>query len=504
MPDVNKDTLLRYFATLDLSTLQKLEKYSKLLIIPDEDMLVSATMLQMVDKAHALADVLFPEWTDRSKSDFGEFLIELFALFSEKDFWYINAFANEGTFRKIRSYSNAFSKASTLGYQPKTCTGAKANFSVVFAPGSSITYARGELVIDVDGVMFTNDDEFTVPTSAADYSMQLLLHEGEQLTEDVTFNGNCVFLRKENIDIDSVKVKIDNITYSRVRTFGLSDADSTHYLVLPEEDGSCSVYFGTNGMGVTPPLGRVIHLDYRICNGTDGNLSSGVARVNDSLDNRKATSVTMLGGASGGCYAESLTSIKERAPMYFSNKRAAVNEYSAEELLNSYDFVAKSKVFASGTEVFYQVIPMSGALEPTLEERQFIADNFAPFIMLGYTVAYTPNLYKNFIFTADHSATGLLLDVIASPGYPLSVVEEGVRQVISDITNPLVLANYGDSFNKVDADALMRARVAGVQSVSFKLLNGAYESVLPDFTLGDREIFRKIDQSLVTVRINVI
>jgi succinate dehydrogenase flavin-adding protein (antitoxin of CptAB toxin-antitoxin module) len=57
-----KEQLLQYFAGLDLSLLQKLEKYSKLLIIPDEDLLTYATMVQMVEKAHSVADSLFPAY----------------------------------------------------------------------------------------------------------------------------------------------------------------------------------------------------------------------------------------------------------------------------------------------------------------------------------------------------------------------------------------------------------------------------------------------------------
>ena len=72
----SKDQLLQYFKTLDVSILERLQKYSQLLIIPDEDLLASANMSQMVDKAHSLADALFPSWTDRSKSDFGEFLVD--------------------------------------------------------------------------------------------------------------------------------------------------------------------------------------------------------------------------------------------------------------------------------------------------------------------------------------------------------------------------------------------------------------------------------------------
>ena len=182
----NKETLLAYFSGLPLSTLQKLRRYSELLIIPEEDLLTNATMIQMVDKAHLLADSLFPEWTDRSKSDFGEFLVELFALFSEKDFWYINAFANESILRKAHSYSNVFAQVSALGYTPTLCKGATATFSLTFAAGNAATYKRGDLTVMVGDIPFTNDEDFNVP--AEETTLTLLLHAGTFTSEDITFN----------------------------------------------------------------------------------------------------------------------------------------------------------------------------------------------------------------------------------------------------------------------------------------------------------------------------
>ena len=256
-----KESLIRYFSTLDVATLEKLKNYSNLLIIPDEDLLTNATMMQMVSKAHDLADALFPEWTDRSKSDFGEFLVELFALFSEKDFWYINAFANEGIFRKMRSYSNAFSKASSLGYQPTTCKGSSANFSVTFAKGERIVYGRGELIITANGMDFSNDKDITIETSAGELTKTLTLSEGKQVAEDVTYNGYSIFLSKDNIDIDSIAITIDNISYTRVKNFGDSGKDSHHFMVLPEENGACSIYFGKDDFGVQPALGKTITVE---------------------------------------------------------------------------------------------------------------------------------------------------------------------------------------------------------------------------------------------------
>ena len=499
-----KESLLQYFAGLDISTLQKLQKYSKLLIIPDEDLLTNATMSQMVEKTHSLADALFPDWTDRSKSDFGEFLIEVFAVFSEKDFWYINAFANEGILRKMRSYSNAFSKASSMGYQSVTCKGAQCNFSIVVSAGEAVTYERGDLIIDVNGIKFTNDEKFSVAKSAAEVTRQLLLHEGTQVAEDVTYNGYNVFLRRENIDIDSIAVTIDNVSYSQVKNFGFSSQDSTHFMVLPEEDGSCSIYFGSNGFGLQPSIGKAIRVEYRKCNGSDGNVPILVTTITDSLPDRPVTKATMLSAATGGTYAETLTSIKEKAPLYFNTKKAAINESVAQDIINSFSFVHKSKVTLLGREVNYRIIPSSGFLEPTSAELLKLQEEFYPYLMAGYIGSYTPNVYRNLLLMANSSANKLIIDAIILSGYNRDSIEDSIRQIMDDITNPLVKAEYGGSFSKTDIDILMRSSIAGLQSVTFKIRIGVSEQVMPDISLNETDIFRKISQDDIIVRTNVV
>lgn len=504
MTATTKEQLLQYFRGLDVSTLEKLQKYSKLLIIPDEDLLVNATMHQMVEKAHNIADSLFPEWTDRSKSDFGEFLVELFALFSEKDFWYVNAFANEGLLRKMHSYSNAFSKASSMGYQPITCKGATCNFGVTFASGEDVTYERGDLIVSIDNVDFTNDEAFTVKKTSTETTQQILLHEGTQIFEDVTYNGYNIFIRKANIDIDSISVVIDNVLYTRVKNFGQSSADSNHFMVLPEEDGSCAIYFGSDGFGVQPAIGKAIRVEYRTCHGNDGNLGVRAAKVIESLSDREAVNVVMNTAAVGGTYAETLTSIKEKAPLYFSTKSAAINETITQNILNEFPFVHKSKVTSIGMEVTYRIIPTSGYLEPTKDELLTLKKEFTPYLMMGYIGSYTPNIYKNLIVAANAFATKLIIDVIVLSGYKSEVVESSLRQIMDDVTNPLISADYGGSFKKTDMDILIRSSIAGVQNVTFKVMVGAYEQLMPDVTLGETEIFRPINQDDLIIRINAI
>ena len=478
-----KEQILAYFSGLDISVLQRLQKYAQYIIIPDEDLLVNATMSQMVDKAHDLADSLFPEWTDRSKSDFGEFLVELFALFSEKDFWYINAFANENILRKMRSYSNVFSKVSSMGYNPVLCKGATASFTVTFAPGAAVTYSPGDLVIAVGDYKFTNDESVTVAASNSETTKILSLREGEWMSDDPTFNGYKVFIRKKNVDIDSIRVEINNVSYTRVGNFGQSGNDSTHFVVLPEDDGSCAVYFGSDGFGVTPNIGTVIHLDYRLCNGVNGNISVQDAQVNDSLSNRAATAVVMNGNATGGSDAESLFSMKEKAPLLFSSNRAIINDKIAKETLESYPFIKRAAVLTTGRNVVFCVIPLSGAAEPSSDELTYIRQNFVPYVMVGYSASNTANTYKDFITTANASATKLIIDAVVAPGYDVSAVEAGIRQIMQDVTNPLGSATYGASVTKNNLDLLMRTSVQGIQSLAFKLrLVNNNEVVMPDFS----------------------
>lgn len=498
----NKEQLLQYFQTLSVPTLEKLEKYSKLLIIPDEDLLVNATMSQMVAKAHDLADVYFPDWTDRSKSDFGEFLVELFAIFSEKDFWYINAFANEGILRKMRSYGNAFSKVSSMGYRPVTCKGSVGTFNVTFGAGEELTYLKGDLVVDVKGTRFTNDTPFTLPTSATTTSLQLELHEGEQMAEDVTYNGYSVFIRKANIDLDSVAVFVDNTEYTRVANFGLSSNNSTHFMIIPEEDGSVNVYFGENGFGAQPEMGRSIRVEYRLCHGVKGNIGLSLVEVNSSLDSRPAISSSMVTTPRGGLDAETLTSIRERAPLYFTTKRSAINEVVSQDIINSFSFVQKSKVIVIGRNVTYRIIPTSGSKEPNEDELAEIENEFHPYLMAGYTGVHSPNDYVDLVTAVD--ADSIVLDVIVLKGYTPSSVEESIRQIMDDITNPLVRADYGGKFSKTETDVIIRSSVAGVQNVSFRISKDGVESPMDDVVLGDNEIFTPISQDKLTIRINVV
>ena len=486
-----KEQILSYFNSLDTSTLQKLKKYSEYFIIPDEDLLTNVTMTQMVDKAHSLADSLFPEWTDRSKSDFGEFLVELFAVFSEKDFWYVNAFANEGLLSKMHSYSNVFSLASSLGYSPTICKSARGYFNVTFQQGETTTYGKGDLIVDISGTKFTNAEDFVVEASDSETTMNLLLYEGEQMSEDFTYNGHNVYVTKMGVDLDSVEVTIDNVLFTRVGNFGNSGIDSSHFMVLPEKDGSFSIYFGTDGFGVQPAIGKAIRIDYRKCSGSAGNINTlSMGSINSSLTERKATEVLMSTRATDGTDAESLSSIKYKTPLFFKTKRAAINERTSQDLLNSFAFVKKSKVYVQSKNVYYHIIPTSGQREPSASELQSLRELFEPYIMLGYQASYSPNDYIDICTQAE--ADKIIVRAVISDGYNADAIKDSIKHIMADLTNPLVKAEYGKGFNGADADIYIRSLVRGVLNVAFYKRVSGSESLIGNIDISANDIFQTI------------
>lgn len=493
---LTKEQILSDFSLMDLARLQKLHDYSSLLIIPDEDLLVNVTMRQMLDKVFLLADSLFPEWTDRSHSDFGRFLAELMCLFSEKDFWYINAYATETDFSRIVKYSEGFSRAVSLGYEPGLCKGSTATFEVTFAPGGSSTiYKRGQLVLSFPNgsLKFTNDDEFTVPASGSPVTMPLLLHEGLQVNKDASYNGHNIFLDREMIDVESIAINVSNLQWSRVRGFGRSVSNSSHFIVLPEENGTATVYFGEDGYGITPAVGVPVRMQYRVTKGALSNMTAAAdTSVNSSLPTRIATAAVMITDATGGSNAETLASIKNNVPLYFSSKKAAINSAVTQQLLNAYPEVKKSYVTSLSNVVFFRVIPVTGVaadalLLATLQER------LSPFIMLGYSCM---GVTTDYVDVSNVELTAYLLQ-----GYPVDETKTLIRQLVIDYTDPLVLANYGKSFDLTDLSLLIRSRVPGVQNVVFNQVASAAPA---NIVVQASEILKKLNTNQTTVNISVI
>lgn len=492
---LTKEQILTNLSLIDLGRLEKLYTYSQTLLIPEEDLLVNATMSSMLDKAFALADTYFPQWTDRGMSDFGRFIIELACLFSEKDFWYINAFGNEAIFSKMSVYSDAFVQAIVLGYDPRFCKSAQATFNLIFKAGDAYSFPKGSLVINLPGtnLSFTNNEAVNVNASANLITMPVVLYEGQTQKENVVYNGHNILLDKPMIDVESIDVIINNLQWARVRTFGRSSANSPHYIVIPEDNGAASIFFGEDGYGLTPDLGTPITVVYRVTKGDAGNITQVFnAQVSSKNDFRQVLNAAMITAATDGSLPESLSSIKANVPLYFSSKKAAINVDIVQAILNTYPEVKKSKATVVGNTVYVRIIPSDGSVAsgPLLLN---IAARINPNLMLGYQVLGQQTSYVD--------VSGTDITIYALKGYNFADVETNVRQFIQDFTDPMVLADYGVDFDLSEISVLLKSRVPGVQQVVFNTVAGAPpQSIVVDAT----KILSRIPDNGLIIHVNAV
>jgi hypothetical protein len=486
---MTRPELLEQFRQFDTQTLEKLLTYGTLFIIPEEDLLVNVTMKDMVTKGWALADEFFPQWTDRSKADFGQFMLEMVAMFSEKDYWYLNAYAGESHLRNMSLYSTAFVRAIEMGYDPVLQIGAAAPFTVTIAPGAAVNVSPGGLVVALpNGLQFTNDKLIPIPETAQDYQFTITLREGSFTTSSNTFNGHEASIGKTGIDIDSLTLEINNTPWQRVRVFGQSGPQSKHFSLLPDQDANVTAYFGDDGYGLRPNVGDTFLFSFRTCNGADGNCpKSDTAAINHFPSGRLARSVVMVDASTGGLTQESLASIKNSAPLYARFKKAAFNETSVENFLLSQYNVQKAKCTVVAYTVYIYVVTK----DPTTDETTMLnalGDLIQPYLMYGYEVKPNPTTY---IQLSD-----LTVELYALKGTNLRGLEQKAAEIITDYTDPRVLAQYGQDFSLSDLADLLRSRLTGLQNVRYISVNGV---VPTDINVGPTKMLKKIDPAVLNI-----
>lgn len=491
-----KQSLINNLSKYDVDTLSKLLKYADLILIPDEDLASNVTMQQLVDKAHNLADIYFPEWTDRSKSDFGEFLVELFALFSEKDFWYINAFANESILQKMRSYSNAFMKSISMGYTPTTARPATLEAKINFSKATTSEIMNiGSVILIVDGKEFFNNKQIQI--SNTDTSITTTFSEGTHNTESHTFNGYCIFIRQTNVDIDSIGIEINGVTWERVKNFAGATASSLYFLPIADEDGSVVIYFGNEGIGRTPEIGDSVSVTYDTCTGSEGNVTGEDCSLSSSTLNHDISSVSLISTPIGGTDPESLSSIVANAQLYVNNHGAVINTDTGRAILESIDFVFRAKISVVGFTMTYFVLPFDKSQVSTTQ-KIFLKDNFEPRVLMGYTINFKENIFVDILRRLG--AKKLKITVYTSGKYDTTSISSQVRSIIMDFSNPWSKANYGDGFVKSTILNFIIANVSGVVNILFQYVNTKEEIVsMPDVAINDTELLSPLSSDNIEI-----
>lgn len=485
MPQLSKQQLLDNLSTLDRVRLEKLWSYADLLLIPESDLLVNVTMRQMLDKVFSLADTYFPDWTDRSHSDFGRFLAELLCLFSEKDYWYINAFANEAFLHKTRVYGNAYYKALELGYQPQLYASSKCQVSLTFSAGTNLNVKPGDIMISIAGYTLSNTQYFTV-TNAGTQVVVTEFAVGTYTTKTTEFNGRSVVLPEANIDLSSVNVSVSSVAWSRVFSFSQSSPTDKVYFALPDELASAVLYFGDGVFGSSPAVGETIQVLYRIGGGSMPDVPASAVSVVQYPTGRTIDVATQTTTLSGGADQEPISSIKANAPVIFRTSGRITNPSDAIAILNLQPEIKRSQAILFATTLTFYVIPNDGdPASPTLLSD--LTDRLVDKVLMGFLWQGAATTYVDL--------SPLEVTMYVTPGYVLEDVCSQAAALISSYTDPLEEAEYGRYFRFGLLAGHVVSNVLGVTNLLVNTVNGLPASgyANSEVVVPPPQITRKVD-----------
>jgi hypothetical protein len=330
-----KSEAITYFNSLPLDTLNTLATTLDRILLPDQSMMLKVSFFDLVDYAHSLADMHFPQWTDRSKADFGEFLVELMALFSEKDFMYLNAYAQEAFTREATKYSTVYAHAlSKQGYKGKTFKASKHFITLTFTAGVSALVDKKLLSVTVAGAVFVPENNISVST-LAEHSKSISFLRGIWITATAKYNGRSIYLPQSNIDTERIGlVDANNDSWTQVASLAQSRPSDRHFIVIPETNGACQIFLPKGGFGFTPELGSEFTVTYLSGAGEDSTTYAGGFEIKDNAGARQITSTIVYNGrAYIGQNAESIESLKRAAAAYFATQGSILNSFDVEEAL---------------------------------------------------------------------------------------------------------------------------------------------------------------------------
>ncbi|MDA8866215.1 baseplate J/gp47 family protein [Porticoccaceae bacterium] len=256
--------------------------------------------------------------------------------------YYYNMMISEMFLDSASQRNSVLSHAKELNYLPtsRRSAGAKATISVI-APNLDSNYfnipANTKFIGRCGNKTYNllTDKAYTAVRSSSNNSLYVVenadLFEGRVIKETLTISNTT--LSNDAIDTRSLKITVNNETYTyRSDIFGVSATDKVFYL-QPENDGKYSLQFGQNKFGVQPTVTDIIKAEYRIASGPSAN---GVTSLTiGAFGGASSITVNVTTATSGGSMAEDIESIRTFAPKAFQVQERAVTKRDYETLLRS-------------------------------------------------------------------------------------------------------------------------------------------------------------------------
>ena len=291
-----------------------------------------------------------PEWADYDFTVPGSasaLLIDILSGMTYKQNVQSNFAMNERFLSTARLRSNVLRRAKELNYATHSPVSAKATLSLKFTPDGNPDFVvipagtRFQAVSDDITYIFSTLSTYTA-LKENDYTVQIEIVEGDQLTYEWTVAQGQKFFTIPNANVDISRMKV-NVKYTDsdvywteyTRSYNIveNDADSTVYYVEEVDKQMFRIYFGDDYISKAILPGNIVQVNYLVSAGSVAN-NIVLFSLLDELD--WEPEITVIEPANGGQDIEEIESIKRYAPLAFYSQNRAV-------IAGDYEYMIKNQ-----------------------------------------------------------------------------------------------------------------------------------------------------------------
>lgn len=356
-------------------------------------------------------------------------LLDILAYNTHYNALYTNLAINEMFLDSASKRDSIISIANNYGYLPRSrrCSVAQISMTV-----PSVSSTEQNLIIpkytSFSGtttteqyVFYTRDDQIGNKLGSNYVFDTFELYEGTPVVEKFNVVDNIEYiLQNENIDTSTIRVYVqEDLSTLKVDAYKFADTivnltDTSKVFFVRELEGSkYEIRFGKNNLGVEPPVGAVVTIEYMVTNGSAANGMKLFTYNGQSLPG--TPTITLVSQAINGSESETNDEIKYNVSRKFRTQNRAVTPEDYSDIISTNYADIDSIACWSGSEmtppqygkVFISIKPNSGPflipseksyiLEEILKPRSVvgvyheIVDPIYNILQIDTTVYYNPN-----------------------------------------------------------------------------------------------------------------
>ena len=374
---------------------------------------------------------------------------------------------NEAFLNSAQLRSSVISHAETLGYYPKSVTGAQANLNIsittsLSSPTTVTLPAYSTFTTSIDDVSYSfqtlNDYIGTLNPATGTYTFasndgdaNIKVVEGTLRTKNFIVgdvNDEQVYVIPDPLmDTSTIVVKVYDSPsavsyniYNNVTSVARVNSDSRIYIVRETPNGYFEMIFSDGNVLGTPPVsGNKITVEYLTTSGIAGN--GGTVFSADDLFDIGGTdyplNITTASNSAGGSDKESITSIKLNAPRAFAAQQRLVTaeDYKA-LILRNYSAVVDDVTAWGGND---NIPPQYGKVFVSLKFKTNIPEAIQQTTKDSIITRLSDNLAIMSIDTEFSDPTTTFLEIITTfnfdPDLSGNTLQSVEAEVQSTVTN---------------------------------------------------------------------